>query len=134
MIVGIGMDIVEVERLRASIEKYGTVFLNHVFTSEEQELAAGKGKGLYTFYAGRWAAKEAVSKALGTGFGEACAWLDICILNNAAGAPVAELTGNAARTAEHIGMEKLHISISHEKNYACAVAVAEGASQENNHV
>ena len=69
MIIGNGIDIIEIIRLQHSIEKYESHFLEHIFTKQEQALAEGKGEMRYAFYAGRWAAKEAIAKALGTGFG-----------------------------------------------------------------
>lgn len=126
MIVGVGTDIVEIARLRQSIERSGSHFLNHVFTQAEQQGAPSGEANLYAYYAGRWAAKEALSKALGTGIGGDCALREIIVSNDAAGKPSLALDGSAAQTAEHLGIRRLHLSISHERSYACAVVVAEG--------
>ncbi len=125
MILGVGIDIVEMERIRKVLEKHGEAFLKRVFNPEEIALAPG-GPGDTAFYAGRWAAKEAVSKTLGTGIGADCGWTDLCILRLPGGAPVLELRGDGAATARRLGIARIHISISHIKDTACAMAVAEG--------
>ena len=125
MIKGTGIDIVEVQRVKASIDKYGDSFLRHFLTEQEiSELPEGNQR--FQSCAGRWAAKEAVAKALGTGFGAECEWRDICIVNDKAGAPKANLSGTAAKTAKARGITSIHISISHENKFACAMAIAEG--------
>ena len=121
MIVGIGNDITECARIRAVVEKHGQVFLDHLLTGREQ--AAGRGRTEY--YAGRWAAKEAIAKALGCGIGARCSFTDIEILNDESGKPLAALSGAAQRTAAELNVGRIHLSISHEKNYAAAVAVLE---------
>ena len=123
--IGIGIDIIETERLRASMEGHGKAFLSHVFTEEEQAKAPSHEKARLDYYAGRWAAKEAVAKALGTGFGPECAWLDLHIENLPSGQPVVVLTGTAAATAARLGIRAIHISISHDVHYAVAQAIAE---------
>lgn len=125
MILGTGTDIVEIQRLKNSIEKYEKTFLDHVFTKEEQETAKKKGEQRFTYFAGRWAAKEAISKALGTGFGDKCGWLDINVANDENGKPFATLSGSALTTANELGIKNIHISISHEHLFAVAMAIAE---------
>ncbi|MBQ7650546.1 MAG: holo-ACP synthase [Victivallales bacterium] len=125
MIVGVGTDIVEIARLKASIERYGAHFLDHIYTVAEQAVAESKGEQRFAYYAGRWAAKEAVSKVFGTGFTAECKWTEICIANNDAGKPLVTLSGITAQTAEALGIRQIHLSISHEKAYACAFAVGE---------
>lgn len=124
MIVGIGTDIVRIDRIRRSIERHPDHFVDHIFTSEEQREAALRSD-FSTYYAGRWSAKEALSKALGSGIGEKCGWLDISILNNEAGCPCMVLNGRAAETANKMGVPKIHVSISHETEYACATVILE---------
>ena len=121
MIVGIGNDITECARIGAVLEKHGQVFLDHLLTEREQ--AAGGGR--LEYYAGRWAAKEAIAKALGCGIGARCSFTDIEILNDESGKPLASLSGAAQRTAAELNVGRIHLSISHEKNYAAAVAVLE---------
>ena len=98
MILGIGVDVIEVERMRRTLQRYGAQFLDHVFTENEQQ-DAPTGEGKAAFYAGRWAAKEAVAKALGTGIGAGCAWKDIRIARSRAGQPTVELGGKGQETA-----------------------------------
>ena len=77
-------------------------------------------------FAGRWAAKEAFAKAIGCGFGSDCAWQDLEILNDERGKPVMNITGTALQTFEKIGGKTIHLSVSHEKNYATAFVILEG--------
>ena len=125
MIIGNGIDIIEIIRLQHSIEKYQGHFLDHIFTKEEQAVAENKGELRYAFFAGRWAAKEAVAKALGTGFGSACSWTDINISNDELGRPFLTLSGVTAETAKKLGIDAWHLSISHDREYACASVIAE---------
>lgn len=124
MILGTGIDIIEVGRIRGALERHGAHFLDHVFTAGEQQRAPG-GEGQYAYYAGRWAAKEAVAKALGTGIGAECAWKDIAIRSDRLGKPCVQLHGAAAKTRKRLEIQRLHVSISHERTHACAFAVAE---------
>ncbi|MBP5641351.1 MAG: holo-ACP synthase [Victivallales bacterium] len=125
MIIATGIDIIEIKRLASSVQQYGEHFLNRVYTKEEQMAAPTSEHVRICYYAGRWAVKEAVSKALGTGIGPSCAMTDIVVLNDAAGRPHLELRGHAAETANRLGIHKIHISISHEREYAVAHAIAE---------
>lgn len=125
MIFGIGTDICDLARIQKMLESdKAEAFVARSFTEAENALAP-KGKQRVAYYGGRWAAKEAVAKALGTGFGAKCRWLDINIARLESGAPSVELSGIAAKTAKEAGISKIHLSISHEKNYAVAFATAE---------
>ena len=124
MIVGIGVDVIEVERLRQTIDRYGRSFLRHVY-SDAEEAEAPNGEAKAAYYAGRWAAKEAVAKALGTGIGVSCGWKDIDVVRGVDGKPGIRLLGAGAATAARLGAARIHISISHERGLACASAVAE---------
>lgn len=126
MILGLGIDVIEIERIRRVLDRHGDRFLRHVFTQAEKD-GAPTSNAVYAYYAGRWAAKESVSKALGTGIGESCAWTDVEILRGPGGRPVLNLGGRARRTADALGIAHFHITISHEGALACAAAVAEGA-------
>jgi len=125
MIIGVGTDIVEIERVNRVLTRHPDTFPQRVFTEAECSLAAQR-EGKLEFYAGRWAAKEATVKALGCGIGPDCGFLDIEITNDERGKPVASLAGAGARTMARLGVANLHVSISHDTNYACAFAVAEG--------
>ena len=124
MIVGVGTDIVKIERIKQTIERHGDNFLFHVFTPEELFEAASR-RNPWPYYAGRWALKESLSKALGCGIGSVCSWQDISTLNNEAGRPLTRLTGKAAKRADELKVTAVHVSISHEDEYACANVVLE---------
>ena len=124
MIAGIGTDVIETERMRSAIRRYGDRFLSHVFTPAEiAEAPVGPARDAY--FAARWAAKEAVSKALGTGIGTDCAWTDVTVRRGPAGEPLVDLSGAARCTARRRGIDRIHVSLSHERNLAAAMAVAE---------
>ncbi len=120
MIVGIGTDIVQIARLAQSLEKIGT----RAFTPKELAYAESF-RDSAAHLAGRWAAKEALAKALGCGFGGKCAWQDIEIVNDDSGKPVMSLTGTACETFAALGGKNIHLSISHEKDYATAFVILE---------
>lgn len=113
MIIGTGVDITEVRRLRQAVEKWGDDFLRRVFTKSELENAKTKGS-LYQHLAGRFAAKEAIFKALGD---PRLNWQEVEILNDKTGKPCCAILNNRTKKTE------VHISISHVKNYATAFAV-----------
>ena len=121
MVIGIGNDITECERIQEILEKHGPLFLDHFLTPSEKEESSGR----LSYYAGRWAAKEAIAKALGCGIGEHCALTDLEILNDPQGKPEVKLSGAAKETAEQLKVSKVHLSISHEKHYAIATALLE---------
>jgi len=118
-IVGIGNDIIEVQRVRKSVERYGERLLDKLLTPREKSYCL-EFRDPTVRIAGRFAAKEAVVKALGCGFGENAAWLDIEILNDADGKPEVYL---AASLAQRFNNPKMLISISHCKLFATAVAI-----------
>lgn len=121
MIRGIGTDIIEVCRIEKATQK--EAFLKRVYTKKERELFMEK-KGSPQTMAANFAGKEAVAKALGTGFG-AVAWTDIEILRNETGAPVVALYGKAKVLCNQFGKTKVHISLSHLKELAVAYVVIE---------
>ena len=123
MIAAIGTDILEIGRLERVIAENGDAFLKKVFTESELQNAAKKGKAAVSYYAGRWCSKEAVSKMLGTGIGKDCSWLDITVKNDENGAPSVELSGNAKKRAEALGITRVLISISHERHYCTATVI-----------
>ena len=129
MILGIGTDIVSIARLRRALERGGAHFRDHAFTPEESAAALRMHDALPRF-AGRWAAKEALAKALGTGCGEHCSWEEISITNCDNGKPEMRLSGKTLTTFEKLGGKRLHLSISHEEEYACATVVIEGDSAQ----
>lgn len=122
MVLGIGTDIVEIERVREMIERHGDNFLNRCFTPDEIAYA-DKHRDSAVRFAGRWAAKEAVVKVLGTGFVKGITFHDIEILPLHTGQPRIELSGEAAAVAEGMGIRSVLITISHARNYATATAI-----------
>jgi holo-[acyl-carrier protein] synthase len=124
MISGLGTDIVQVLRIREMIERYGESFLEKVFADDERR-EAQRRRDPAQYYAGRWALKEAMSKALGCGIGEKCGWKDVSTCNLESGRPEAVLSGLALETASAMGVTRVHISISHEQEYACATVILE---------
>lgn len=123
MIVGLGTDIVEIVRIGSMIERHGELFLQRVY-SEQEITYCQRHKEAMQHYAGRWAAKEAVMKTLGTGFTKGVGWTDIQILNQQSGKPVVELSGGALRVSRLRGIDEVLITISHCKAYATATAIA----------
>lgn len=121
MIRGIGTDIIENARILKSILRYGRQFLDRLFTQREQEYC-NRHVHKERHYAGRFAAKEAIAKALGTGIGKELAWHDIEILNDAAGKP--EVIPSP-RLAERLQGDAIILSVSHCHDYATAVALWE---------
>lgn len=121
----VGIDIVDVERLRAMAERRGQRLLERFFTVNELALCEGTSpRHRASCMAGRIAAKEAVRKALG-GHGEGLGWRDVEIGREASGAPVPRLTGRAGEAFRRAGYSGLHVSISHEAGVAVAIAVAD---------
>lgn len=125
MIVGTGIDIVECDRLQKSLDKFGQSFVDYFCTAAEQAAAPSNLNARLVYYASRWAAKEACAKALGTGFGAECGWKDIEVVKLPSGQPAIVLNGNAKETANKLGINRFHLSISHERHYATAVVIAE---------
>lgn len=124
-VLGIGTDIVEVVRIGQMIERHGEVFLQRVYT--EDEIRYCQRRKEYTqHYAGRWAAKEAVMKTLGTGWSKGISWRDIEVCTSKSGRPSIQLKGAAREIADQLGIGEVMISISHCRAYATATAIAVG--------
>jgi len=120
MVTATGIDITEVKRLRQAVEKWGRGFLNRIFTKEE--LASAKGRvSLYQHLAGRFAAKEAIFKAMGD---KTLTWKDVQVFNDSEGKPYCKILNNKGKDLE------IHISISHVKNYAVANAIVTPKTQK----
>jgi holo-[acyl-carrier protein] synthase len=122
-IFGIGIDVVEVERIASAIERHGESFLAKLFTADERAYCEAQKKSALN-YAARFAAKEAVSKALGTGIGGQAGWLELEITRDPSGAPKLQLQGSAAEFAKHNGITEIQISLTHARDYAAANAIA----------
>jgi holo-[acyl-carrier protein] synthase len=122
-VFGIGIDVVEVERIASAIRRHGEPFLARLFTTAERDYCVSR-KCPELHYAARFAAKEAASKALGTGIGGHAGWLDLEIVHDPVGAPKLALGGNAAAFAKAHGITEIQISLSHARAYAAANAIA----------
>jgi holo-[acyl-carrier protein] synthase len=122
VILGIGIDIVENERIRTMLTRHGDRFLDRVFTDDEREYC-GRMRDPAPHYAARFAAKEAVSKALGTGIGHDIEWREIEVIRSESGKPSVVLTGSGAATAERLGVTQILITLSHTEHYAVAQAM-----------
>lgn len=119
MLYGIGNDIIEIERIQKSINKYGSKFLDKIFTNQEKEYCLKYNEAARHF-SGRFAAKEAIVKALGCGFRNGVTWLDIEIVNDSLGKPLVSIS---SYLNQMFGDVKIMISISHCKEFATAFAV-----------
>jgi holo-[acyl-carrier protein] synthase len=124
MILSIGIDIVEVYRIRKTIARTPR-FVDRVFTKEERAYCEGKGVGGSASYAGRFAAKEAFLKALGTGWRGKITWHDIEVTSDESGVPRLKVTGEAAQILTERGATRTHLSISHTGEYAVAQVLLE---------
>ena len=122
-IVSHGIDLVDCPRIEEMIKQHGDRFLNRVFTPAEQAYA-NANKNRIEKLAGRFAAKEAVLKLMGTGWRGKISWTDIEIVNNANGQPQVALSGEVQGIADKLGVRHISISITHTANFAIASAVA----------
>ncbi len=113
----LGIDIIKVERIRDTLARFGDRFTSRVLTPAEAAYVRGRAET----FAGRWAAKEAVSKVLGLGV-RGVGWRDIEIVRLPTGQPSVRLSGRAQGRAEQLGMSRVAVSISHERDYAVAIA------------
>ena len=125
-VIGIGTDIVECLRIAQMIERHGELFLGRVFTPHEIGYCSAR-KAATQHYAGRWAAKESVLKALGTGWARGVSWRDMEIRNDGDGKPRITLTGGAKEISDSMGIDEFVVSISHCRSHATAVALAFGS-------
>lgn len=121
-IVGIGVDLVEVERMAAAVSRHGRPFLDRIFTPEEIAACGPRSERL----SARFAAKEAVAKAFGTGIGAAMGFKEIEVVNEVNGRPRVTLHGAAAATATARGVTEIHLSLSHTASHAIAQVVIVG--------
>jgi holo-[acyl-carrier protein] synthase len=124
MIVGSGIDICEVPRIRAAFERFGERFLKRVFTDGERRYADRKANR-FERYAARFAAKEAGMKAIGTGWRRGVRWRDFEVVNLPSGKPTLEFHGKAREFAERLGVANVALSITHTKAQAMASVVLE---------
>jgi len=124
LIIGMGVDIAEVERIREAIERHGDSFLRRLYTAKERDYCE-QFKNKYERYAGRFAAKEAAMKALGTGWRRGVRWVDLEVVREKSGRPALALSGEAARIAEQLGVKHIALSITHTERQALAQVIFE---------
>ena len=124
MIVGLGIDIAEVPRVKAAIERHGETFLRRLYTPAERQYCE-RFKNKYERYAGRFAAKEAAMKALGTGWSRGVRWVDVEVVREKGGRPTMKLAGEAGKVAERMGVKNIALSITHTADQAFAQVIFE---------
>jgi holo-[acyl-carrier protein] synthase len=128
MIVGIGLDLVDLDRLGRLLERHGEAFVRRV--CRDGEARGGSGPARVAHVAGLFAAKEAAMKALGTGWAQGVAFRQIEVVRDAGGAPGLRLHGEAERRARQLGAARAHLTISHDGRSAAAVVVLEASGGE----
>jgi holo-[acyl-carrier protein] synthase len=129
-VLGIGTDIVECLRIAQMIDRHGELFINRVYTTGEIEYCRSRKQATQHF-AGRWAAKEAILKAIGTGWANGICWTDLEVRNDPGGQPKVLVRGGAKEAALRRGIGDILVSISHCRTYATAYALAVGPPSRN---
>ncbi len=124
-IVALGLDLLAIARLEETVERRGGRFLERVFTAAERAYCERRAARRFVHYAGRFAVKEAVMKALGTGWTHGVRWVDIEVQRVPGGPPGIALHGECARIARERGIDRWHVTITHDAGVAAAVVVAE---------
>lgn len=128
-IIAHGIDLVDFPRIEEMVKRHGGRFVDRIFTAAEQAYADAN-KNRMEKLAGRFAAKEAVLKLMGTGWRGKIAWTDIEVINNPAGQPQVSLSGEVKKIADKLGIKHISVSITHTANFAIASAVALAQSNE----
>jgi len=124
MIVGLGLDITEVDRIRAAIDRHGRAFLERIFTPAEIAYCE-RHRNHAERFAGRFAAKEAAMKALGTGWARGVRWVDIEVVREPSGKPTLNLSGATREIADRLGVTNIALTITHSGNTALAQVIFE---------
>ena len=125
-VLGTGTDLIEIERVKQSIERFGERFLERVYTPLEIAYCQRKRHGAAESFAARFAAKEAGAKALGTGISRGVRWTEIEVRNERGGKPTIHWSGRALLRAEWLGVTATHLSLTHSRALAMAVVIVEG--------
>jgi holo-[acyl-carrier protein] synthase len=123
MIYGVGVDLIEIDRIRQAIERNGQRFIDRVYTDTEQAYCSQRSS--YACYAARFTAKEAFLKAFGTGLRKGMRWRDIEVRTNELGKPFLQLYGFLQEQCQHNGLYQIHLSLSHSSAYAIAQVIIE---------
>ena len=124
MMLGLGTDLIETSRVQESMNRFGQRFLERIYTAGEIAYCRRKKNAAESF-AARFAAKEAGTKALGTGISRGVSWKELEVRREAGGRPVLHLTGRAAERATAMGVRRIHLSLTHSRDLAMAVVVVE---------
>ncbi len=124
MIVGLGLDISEIDRIEAALTRHGSAILQRLYTSAEVSYCESH-KNKFERYAGRFAAKEAAMKALGTGWRRGVRWRDIEVVREPSGKPTLHLAGVASSIAQGLGVRNISLTITHSGNLALAEVIFE---------
>jgi holo-[acyl-carrier protein] synthase len=125
MVLGLGTDLIEIERVQASMDRFGERFLDRVFTEGEIAYCMRKKQSAESF-AARFAAKEAGAKALGIGISRGVSWKEIEVRREIGQRPTLHFSGRAAELADAMGVQRVQLSLSHSRKLAMAVALIEG--------
>jgi holo-[acyl-carrier protein] synthase len=128
LIVGTGIDIAEVPRIRAAVERFGQRFIGRIYTPAEVAYVERKANR-FERYAARFAAKEAGMKALGTGLRHGVRWRDFEVVNLRSGRPTLQLHGRAREIADHIGVRQISLSLTHTADTGMAYVIFEGGGE-----
>jgi len=128
MILGTGIDLAEVPRIRAAIERYGDRFIQRIFTEKEIAYVQRKANK-YERFAARFAAKEAGMKAIGTGWRLGVRWQDFEVTNLRSGRPTLAFHGVAKKVADHLGVTAVHLSLTHTEQFGQAFVILEGPGE-----
>jgi len=131
MVLGLGTDLIEISRIEESIRQFGQRFLDRVYTPEEIAYCQRKKKHAAESFAARFAAKEAGAKALGTGISRGVSWKEIEVRREPGGRPTLHLSGRAQDRARELGIRRLSLSLTHSRDVALAVVVAEDHNLTN---
>ncbi len=126
MILGSGVDLAEVDRIRGAIERFGRRFIERVFTPAEIAYVERRRASRFERYAARFAAKEAGMKAIGTGWRRGVRWQDFEVANLLSGKPTLKLHGEAARVAQSLGVRQVTLSLTHTAETGMALVILEG--------
>ncbi len=124
MIVGLGVDVVEIRRIRQALKHQGERFIRRIFTAAEQEFCEAR-RDPAPHYAVRFAAKEALFKALGTGWAKGLSWQDVEVVRREQDAPILVLSHAAEKQSQELGTRSIHLSLSHSDDSALAVVILE---------
>ena len=125
MVLGLGTDLIEISRIEESIQQFGQRFLERVYTPGEIAYCQRKKKHAAESFAARFAAKEAGAKALGTGISQGVSWKEFEVQREPSGKPSLHLSGRARELADELGIRRLTLSLTHSRDVALAVVVAE---------